>query len=135
MGGGGREGKRKRGGMCPWALESSPATSRELNPPSPSENPVSLRSAQIIGTIHAANTKGLATRVAQRSAWQNFRMPPPLFLSSSPPPLPPPHEISLSLFIPKPRQGYSAYPAKHVFLNSERRVHFLAHPCPWSRMK
>lgn len=83
--------------MCPWALESSPATSRELNPPSPSEEPVSLRSAQIIGTIHAANTKGLATRVTQRSAWQNFRMPPPLFLSSSPPPFPPLPTRSLCL--------------------------------------
>lgn len=61
---------------------------------------VSLRSAQIIGAIRrAANTKGLATRVARRSAWQNFRMPPPLPLFTSPSPLPP---VELSFFVSLP---------------------------------
>lgn len=58
---------------------------------------VLLRSAQIIETIlRAANTKELTTRVARRSAWQNFRDAISLSLCL---PLPPPCPPTLNPFL------------------------------------
>lgn len=65
----GREGKRRgRGCALGFWNHRRRDLAEGLIPRALPKIPSSLSSAQIIGTIHAANTKGLATRVAKRMA-------------------------------------------------------------------
>lgn len=70
--------------MFPRATDESPLKNVVTDPIRETRKIVLLRSAQIIGAIlRAANTKELTTRVAWRSAWQNFRDAISLSLSLS----------------------------------------------------